>query len=80
MNETNFDETDNSDDELEAEYNFYDKKAKPNRFAVSAGKQRLKVVVLDEDVARVFTTSESVNKALRALIESRPQAANDDTA
>ena len=32
--------------------------------------QRLKVVVLDEDVAKVFKTSESVNKVLRALIES----------
>jgi len=80
MNKTNFDETDNSDDELDAEYNFNYKKAKHNRFAISAGKQRLNVVVLDDDVARVFTTSESVNKALRALIESMPQAANDDTA
>ncbi|MBC6472502.1 MAG: hypothetical protein GDA48_06545 [Hormoscilla sp. GM102CHS1] len=73
MKKTNFDHT---DDELEAEYHFDYKKAKSNRFAASAGKQRLKVVVLDEDVARVFTTPESVNKALRALIESMPQAAN----
>ncbi|MBC6477300.1 MAG: hypothetical protein GDA56_05410 [Hormoscilla sp. GM7CHS1pb] len=76
MNKTNFDHTDNLDDELEAEYHFDYKKAKPNRFAISAGKQRLKVVVLDEDVARVFTTPESVNKVLRALIESMPQTAN----
>jgi hypothetical protein len=49
------------------------KKAKPNRFAARGGKQ-LKVVVLDEDVAQVFTTPESVNQVLRALIETMPQA------
>jgi len=31
------------------------------------------IVVLDEDVAQVFTTPESVNKALKALIEVVPQ-------
>jgi hypothetical protein len=30
-------------------------------------------VLLDEDVAEVFTTPESVNKALRALIEVVPK-------
>jgi len=64
MNKTNCDDTDNSDDDLLPEYNFSEMKAKPNRFAASAGKQRLKVVVLDEDVAIVFTTPESVNKVL----------------
>jgi hypothetical protein len=62
------------DDELLAEYHFDYQKAKPNRFAARGGKQRLKVVVLDEDVAQVFTTPESVNKVLWALIESMPQA------
>jgi hypothetical protein len=66
-------ESSNLDDDLLAEYNFDYKKAKPNRFA-GGGKQLLKVVVLDEDVAQVFTTPESVNKVLRALIESMPQA------
>lgn len=37
------------------------------------------VVVLDEDVAQVFTTPES-SKVLRALIEAMPQAASDETA
>ncbi len=59
----------NSDDELMPEYCFDYQKAKPNRFAGRQGQQELKVVVLDEDVAQVFTTPESVNKALRALIE-----------
>lgn len=80
MSKTPFEETDNSDDELLAEYHFDYKKAKPNRFAARGGKQRLKVVVLDEDVAQVFTTPESVNKVLRALIETMPQATNGDTA
>jgi hypothetical protein len=31
-------------------------------------------VNLDEDVAEVFTTSESVTKVLRALIDAMPQS------
>jgi len=58
-------------DDLLPEYEFDYQKAKPNRF-VSAQSKRT-VVVLDEDVARVFTTPESVNKALRALIEAMPR-------
>ncbi len=75
MSETPFEELPTSDDELLAEYAFDYKKVKPNRFAARDEKQILKVVVLDEDVAQVFTTPESVNKVLRALIESMPQAA-----
>jgi hypothetical protein len=63
MNETDF--------ELASEYEFDYAKAKPNRFTNSA--DGLKVVVLDEDVANVFTTPESVNKALRGLIEIMPR-------
>jgi hypothetical protein len=33
----------------------------------------LKVVVLDKDIAQAFTTPESVDKVLKALIESMPQ-------
>ena len=62
------------DDELLPEYSFNYQKAKPNRFANCSEANRLKVVVLDEDVARVFTTPEAVNKVLRALIESMPQS------
>jgi len=79
MSKTPFEESHNSDDELLAEYHFDYKKAKPNRFAQTE-KQLLKVVVLDEDVAQVFTTPESVNKVLRALIESMPQLTDGDTA
>lgn len=80
MSKTPFDDSHNPDDEPLAEYHFDYKKAKPNRFAARGGKLLLKVVVLDEDVAQVFTTPESVNKVLRALIESMPQATNSDMA
>lgn len=62
-----------SEDDLLPEYQFDYDKAKPNRFANQSGKQKLTVVVLDEDVAQIFTTPESVNKALRAFIEAMPQ-------
>jgi hypothetical protein len=62
----------NSDNDLTAEYRFDYRKAKSNRFADRQDQDRLKVVVLDQVVAQVFTTPESVNKALRALIEAMP--------
>jgi hypothetical protein len=75
MNNTDFDESQGSDDELAVEYEFDYIQAKPNRF-VTAG-EGLKVVVLDEDVAKVFTTPESVNQVLRALIEVVPHPTNN---
>jgi hypothetical protein len=72
MSKTPFEESSNSNDELLNEYHFDYKKAKTNRFASRDDRQLLKVVVLDEDVAQVFTTPESVNKILRALIKSMP--------
>jgi hypothetical protein len=74
-----FEESRNSDDDLLAEYRFDYKKAKPNRFANRSGKQPSKIVVLDDDVAQVFTTPESVNKVLRALIETMPQTTDSNT-
>lgn len=59
-------------DELLPEYRFDYRTAKPNRFAGENARKGL-AVILDEDVAEVFTTPESVNKALRALIEVVPQ-------
>jgi hypothetical protein len=56
-------------DDLAAEYAFDYTKAKPNRFAIRDSRSRMTVVVLDEDIAQVFPTSEAVNKALRNLIE-----------
>ena len=53
------------------EYRFDYRKARPNRFAdrYRAGSR---VVVLDPDVAEVFTTPESVNSVLRALLTTMP--------
>ena len=58
--------------DISAEYRFDYAKAKPNRFA-SRMKDSPVVVVLDPDVAKVFTSTEEVNKALRALIAAIPE-------
>lgn len=49
------------------EYAFDYRKARPNRFAGRISRERV-VVLLDPEVSQVFTTSESVNTVLRALI------------
>jgi len=59
-------------DELLPEYHFDYRQAKPNRFAPDREQHG---IVLDPDVAEVFTNSEAVNKVLRALIAAMPQAA-----
>jgi hypothetical protein len=63
-----------SDDDMLPEYQFDYSKAKPNRFAARL-KSGVRAVVLDPDVARVFSTTESVNAVLRALIETMPRPA-----
>jgi hypothetical protein len=60
-------------DDLLPEYRFDYRKARPNRFANRVDRQRL-VITLDPDVRKVFTTSESVNSVLRALIEAMPKS------
>jgi len=60
-------------DDMRPEYDFDYRKARPNRFAARK-KDRL-IVVLDPDVSKVFTTPESVNTVLRALIATMPQSA-----
>ena len=78
MNKMPFNEFLNPDDELLPEYHFDYERAKPNRFATQSAQRKMTVVVLDEDVAQVFTTPESVNKVLRALIEAMPKIASDE--
>ncbi len=58
-------------DDLLAEYQFDYSKARPNRF-VSSCPPGGRLVVLDPDIARVFTDAESVNSVLRALITTMP--------
>jgi hypothetical protein len=66
-------ESDDADQgDLQPEYRFDYSRAKPNRFAGATRKRRV-AVVLDEDVAEVFATGESVNKALRAIMEAMPR-------
>ena len=55
-------------DELLPEYEFDYVNAKPNRFSTA----ERTVVVLDEELSKVFKTPESVSKALRALLEALP--------
>lgn len=66
-------------DYMRREYAFDYRKARPNRFAGRVDKGRL-VVVLEPDIAKVFTTPESVNKVLRALISSMPTKVRPITA
>ncbi len=54
------------------EYHLDYREARPNRFAPQDAETR-RTVVLDADVAEMFTTSEEVNKALRALLEIVPR-------
>ncbi len=60
-------------DDLLPEYDLDYSKAKPNHFS-----DRLKrnTIILYDDVANVFETSESVNRVLRALIQSLPMLEN----
>ena len=59
-----------NEDDLATEYTFDYTKAKPNRFATQDSSSKMTIIVLDEDIAQVFPTSEAVNTALRQLITS----------
>ena len=61
-----------SPDEMLDEYHFDYRKAKPNRFLGRLSENTV-MVALDPDVAEVFTTSDSVNQVLRALINAMPE-------
>ena len=58
--------------EMRAEYRFDYGKAKPNPYAARLGKDTI-TVVLDPDVAAVFTDSQSVNDLLRSVIGALPR-------
>jgi len=61
------------EDDVLPEYHFDYSKAKPNRFAAQL-KAGARTIVLEPDVAKVFSTSESVNAVLRSLIETMPKS------
>jgi hypothetical protein len=56
---------------MRAEYEFDYRQGKPNRFA-SGMAGGVVTVVLEPDVARVFGTSELVNRLLRSVIAAIP--------
>jgi len=59
------------------EYDFDYSHSKPNRFAGLISSERV-VVLLDPEVSEVFTTPESVNTVLRALITAMPEGPKRD--
>ena len=63
-------------DMMRAEYRFDYRKAKPNRFAAQMSGGAI-AVVLEPDVAAVFTSSEAVNALLRSVIAAMPQSKDD---
>jgi hypothetical protein len=58
-------------DSLRKEYRFDYSRAKPNRFAQNMSKGAV-AVVLEPDVAAVFSSSEAVNALLRSVIAALP--------
>jgi hypothetical protein len=58
---------------MQPEYEFDYARAKPNRFAGRISADRV-VVLLDPEVSKVFTDSDSVNQALRSLITATPKS------
>lgn len=70
------DPNENLEDDLRPEYDFDYSKARPNSYAARAMRQR--AIVLEKDFAEVFTTSEQVNKALRAILEAVPVRPHQD--
>ena len=58
--------------EMASEYRFDYRKANPNRFAARMKDEPL-IVMIESDIAKIFTSSEQVNKALRALISAIPE-------
>ena len=64
-----------TENEMLPEYRFDYSKARPNRFAARL-KQGSRVVVLDPEVAAIFSTPQAVNAVLRALIETMPRTSS----
>lgn len=60
------------DEDMLPEYRLDYSKARPNRFAQQVT-QGSRAVFLDPDVAAVFSTQDSVNAVLRALIATMPR-------
>lgn len=57
-------------DDLRRHYDFDYEKMKPNRFAGEKKVYKQTFIVLDEDVSKVFQSSEDVNVVLRSAIRA----------
>ena len=62
-------------DDLRPHYDFDYEKMKPNRFAGEKKVYKQTFAVLDEDVSKVFQSSEDVNVVLRSAIRAMRTAA-----
>lgn len=60
-------------EDMPAEFELDNSRARPNRFASRLPQGEVIGVVLAEDVAKVFDSSEAVNRFLRSAIEAMPQ-------
>lgn len=61
------------EDDLRDEYDFATMQGGVRGKYAKQYHEGAKLIMLDEDVAKFFTTSESVNKALRAILEASPR-------
>ncbi|MBU1299972.1 MAG: hypothetical protein KKG06_06360 [Bacteroidetes bacterium] len=66
------------EEEMLAEYNFDYRKARKNPYAGKIAQE--KIIYLDPDIAKIFPDSDSVNKALRAIISAYPKKASKKVA
>jgi len=62
-----------SADDLRPEYDFDFKRMRPNPYAKRLEGKSVISIVLDEDVAGVFDSSDPVVDALRSIVQSRPR-------
>jgi hypothetical protein len=76
MKRTRTAKSSDASDDMRREYRLDYSKAKPNRFAGRMKAASPMVVLIDADLAMVFDTPESVNRALRALISAVPNVAS----
>lgn len=58
--------------DLQPEYRFDYRKARPNRFAAEIAEGSM-LVVLEPEIARVFQTEDAVKAILRAIAEAMPR-------
>ena len=64
------------EDDLRPHYDFDYRTMKPNRFATEKKTYKQTFVVLDEDVSKVFQSSEDVNVVLRSAIRAMRTSAS----